>query len=48
VMQAGLRLVALTGYGQDSDHEMVMQAGFDTHLVKPLNHTRLEKILAGF
>ncbi|TVP98357.1 MAG: PAS domain S-box protein [Planctomycetaceae bacterium] len=45
---ADLRLVALTGYGQDSDHEMVMQAGFDTHLVKPLNHTRLEKILAGF
>lgn len=43
-----LRLVALTGYGQDSDHELVMRAGFDTHLVKPLNHTRLEKILAGF
>jgi len=42
-----LRLVALTGYGQDSDHENVMNAGFDTHLVKPLNHTRLEKILAG-
>ncbi|HBJ35759.1 MAG TPA: hypothetical protein DDZ51_13640 [Planctomycetaceae bacterium] len=42
-----LRLVALTGYGQDSDHENVMSAGFDTHLVKPLNHTRLEKILAG-
>jgi PAS domain S-box-containing protein len=41
------RLVALTGYGQDSDHENVMRAGFDTHLVKPLNHTRLEKILAG-
>ncbi len=43
-----LRLVALTGYGQDSDHELVMRAGFDTHLVKPLNHARLEKILAGF
>lgn len=42
-----LRLVALTGYGQDSDYENVMSAGFDTHLVKPLNHTRLEKILAG-
>lgn len=42
-----LRLVALTGYGQDSDHEQVIDAGFDTHLVKPLNHTRLEKILAG-
>jgi PAS domain S-box-containing protein len=42
-----LRLIALTGYGQDSDYENVMKAGFDTHLVKPLNHTRLEKILAG-
>ncbi len=42
-----LRLIALTGYGQDSDHDQVMSAGFDTHLVKPLNHTRLEKILAG-
>jgi len=42
-----VRLVALTGYGQDADHENVMNAGFDTHLVKPLNHTRLEKILAG-
>lgn len=42
-----LRLVALTGYGQDSDHARVLEAGFDAHLVKPLNHNRLEMILAG-
>lgn len=47
IRSSELRLVALTGYGQDSDHEKVISAGFDTHLVKPLNHTRLEKILAG-
>ena len=47
IPESELRLVALTGYGQDSDHDQVMSAGFDTHLVKPLNHTRLEKILAG-
>lgn len=41
-----LVLVALTGYGQESDHALVMEAGFDTHLVKPLNQVRLEKILA--
>lgn len=42
-----IRLIALTGYGQESDHQRVIDAGFDTHLVKPLNHGRLEKILAG-
>ncbi len=45
--ESQIRLIALTGYGQESDHELVINAGFDTHLVKPLNHTRLEKILAG-
>ena len=30
-------LIALTGYGQESDREKVLEAGFDLHLVKPLN-----------
>ena len=47
VPASDLRLVALTGYGQDSDHARVLEAGFDAHLVKPLNHSRLEMILAG-
>lgn len=32
---APLRLVALTGYGQQSDMERAMAAGFDVHLTKP-------------
>jgi CheY-like chemotaxis protein len=30
-------LVALTGYGQPEDKEPAIQAGFDHHLVKPVN-----------
>ncbi len=48
ISKAELRLVALSGYGQDSDHDRAIAAGFDLHLVKPLNHARLEKILSGF
>ena len=32
---AGLRLVALTGYGQKEDVERALRAGFDVHLTKP-------------
>jgi two-component system CheB/CheR fusion protein len=39
------RLVALTGYGQAADREAVRQAGFDEHLVKPLNPEDLSRIL---
>ena len=31
----GIRLIALTGYGQDSDRASAIEAGFDRHLVKP-------------
>jgi CheY-like chemotaxis protein len=31
-----LRLVAVTGYGQESDRIRAKQAGFDAHLVKPI------------
>ncbi len=30
-------LVAMTGYGQDSDRKRSQEAGFDAHLVKPVN-----------
>jgi two-component system CheB/CheR fusion protein len=30
-------LIALTGWGQDEDRERSMQAGFDAHMVKPLD-----------
>lgn len=32
-----LRLVALTGYGQESDRERSKEAGFDSHMVKPID-----------
>jgi signal transduction histidine kinase/ActR/RegA family two-component response regulator len=33
----GLHLVAVTGYGQDSDRKRTAEAGFDAHLVKPID-----------
>jgi len=39
-------LVALTGYGQESDRQRSQQAGFDHHLVKPANFGKLRRILA--
>src|SRR5262249_20611583 len=32
-----LRLIAITGYGQDSDRRRALEAGFDLHLVKPVD-----------
>lgn len=40
-------LVAMTGYGQDSDQQQARAAGFDHHLVKPADHAVLMKLLAG-
>src|SRR5690606_37336032 len=39
------RLVAVTGYGQPSDRERSAKAGFDAHLVKPVELTQLERCL---
>jgi CheY-like chemotaxis protein/nitrogen-specific signal transduction histidine kinase len=36
-----LRLVALTGWGQDSDRERIAAAGFDLHLLKPVPSAEL-------
>jgi CheY-like chemotaxis protein len=38
-------LVALTGYGQESDRERVRQAGFDEHLVKPVDAERIGALI---
>jgi CheY-like chemotaxis protein len=37
-----MTLVAMTGYGQDSDRQRSQEAGFDAHLVKPVH---LEELL---
>ena len=39
-------LVALTGWGQDEDRRRSEEAGFDDHLVKPVDRAVLEKLLA--
>lgn len=39
-------LVALTGYGQESDRQQVLAAGFDKHLTKPIGMAILEQLLA--
>jgi CheY-like chemotaxis protein/chorismate mutase len=43
---ATTRLVAITGYGQASDRRRSREAGFDEHLVKPVNVDTLIKILS--
>ncbi len=40
-----LKLVAVTGYGQESDRQRSRAAGFDAHLVKPLHFETLETLL---
>lgn len=42
----GIVLVALTGYGQESDRQQVEEAGFDHHLVKPASLDALHDLLA--
>jgi CheY-like chemotaxis protein len=38
-------LVALTGWGQDEDRRRSEEAGFDAHLVKPVDEAALGKLL---
>ncbi|CAK0773315.1 hypothetical protein CCP3SC5AM1_840005 [Gammaproteobacteria bacterium] len=40
-----LRLVAVTGYGQDHDAERAQRAGFDHHLLKPVDLKDLQALL---
>jgi PAS domain S-box-containing protein len=39
-------LIALTGWGQDSDRHRTHVAGFDAHLVKPVDHAALMRVVA--
>ena len=41
-----LVLVAVTGYGQDEDHRLSAEAGFERHLVKPVALAALAELLA--
>jgi CheY-like chemotaxis protein len=40
-----LRLIALTGYGSPEDRKRTTEAGFDAHLLKPLDYEKLTSLL---
>jgi PAS domain S-box-containing protein len=42
---ADARLIALTGYGKESDIALTTEAGFDAHLTKPYEFDELEKLM---
>jgi PAS domain S-box-containing protein len=43
---AKMRLIALTGWGQEEDHRHTSEAGFDHHLTKPTDPEDLETLLS--
>jgi two-component system CheB/CheR fusion protein len=43
--QDGVTLIALTGFGQQKDRDAAAAAGFDHHLVKPLDFETIETML---
>jgi signal transduction histidine kinase/CheY-like chemotaxis protein len=45
--QEGLVLVALTGWGQEEDRRLSREAGFDAHLVKPVDMDALIEVFEG-
>lgn len=38
-------LIALTGYGREEDQPKAQEAGFDLHLIKPLDYAQLMRTL---
>jgi CheY-like chemotaxis protein len=42
---ASVQLIALTGWGQAEDRRKAQQAGFDHHLVKPIDPDKLEDVI---
>jgi len=40
-----VKLIAVTGYGQEGDRLQSQEAGFDYHLVKPVDAQKLEDVL---
>lgn len=43
----GMHIIALTGWGQENDRKKSREAGFDAHLVKPVDHAVLLNLLRG-
>jgi CheY-like chemotaxis protein len=42
---AKARLIAITGRGAPDDYQRSLDAGFEAHLVKPIDFTTIEKLL---
>jgi CheY-like chemotaxis protein len=42
----GVLIIALTGWGQEEDRRKSAAAGFDAHLVKPVDHSELMRLLS--
>ncbi len=42
----GLRVIAVTGWGQETDRQRSQEAGFDLHLVKPVDPQDLARIIS--
>jgi phosphotransferase system HPr (HPr) family protein len=45
-LEGPLVLIAITGYGQEEDRRRALAAGFDHHLLKPVDHRALSALLA--
>ena len=43
----GVRIIAMTAWGQEDDRLMSREAGFDHHFVKPLDYEVLCRLLVG-
>ncbi len=41
----GMKLIAVTGWGQPEDSQRAHLAGFDRHLVKPIDPAELDRLL---
>jgi DNA-binding response OmpR family regulator len=41
-------LIALTGWGQDNDKALAVQAGFDHHLTKPADVDEIDRLVSSY
>jgi CheY-like chemotaxis protein len=46
MLDSATLMVAVTGYGQSKDRERALAAGFDEHLVKPLDLKLVIEVLS--
>lgn len=47
-LTAPVHLIAVSGYGRDTDRRQAAEAGFDIHLVKPVGPEVLKQLLATY